>query len=90
MATHDELVSDTQVAKELGGVSKVCLWRWEQDPDLGFPKKIKINNRNYRRRSELEAFKQRRAEASEEELEAFKRSEEFQRFQESTRHKADR
>ncbi len=64
MATYDELVSDKQVAKEMGGVSTVTLWRWRRIKKLGFPQQVKINNRNYCKRSELEAFKQRMAEAS--------------------------
>lgn len=61
---YDELVADSQVAKELGNVSKVSLWRWTLDEKLDFPPPIKINGRNYRRRSDLEAFKQRLAETS--------------------------
>jgi predicted DNA-binding transcriptional regulator AlpA len=61
MQSYDQLVPDSQVAKELGGVSSVTMWRWTKDPKLGFPKQIKINNRNYRSRSDLEAFKQRMA-----------------------------
>jgi hypothetical protein len=58
-ATHDELVADPQVQRELGNISPMTLWRWDQRPDLGFPTKIKIGLRNYRSRRELEAFKAR-------------------------------
>src|SRR5262245_52413114 len=38
------------------GISRMSLWRWERDPALGFPKAIKIRNRNYRAESELDEF----------------------------------
>ncbi len=60
----DDLVPDPRVAQELGGVRLITLWRWSKNPKVGFPPAIKINGRNYRRRSDLEAFKQRMAEAS--------------------------
>jgi predicted DNA-binding transcriptional regulator AlpA len=61
---YEQLVPDSQAALELGGVSAVTMWRWTRDEKLGFPQPVKINNRNYRKRSELEAFKQRMAETS--------------------------
>lgn len=64
MQSYDQLVPDSQAARELGGVSAVTMWRWTKNEALGFPKQIKINGRNYRKRSELEAFKQRMAETS--------------------------
>ncbi len=64
MQSYDQLVPDSQAAMELGNVSAVTMWRRTKDPKLGFPPAIKINGRNYRRRSDLEAFKQRMAEAS--------------------------
>lgn len=36
--------------------SHVTLWRWYHDVDLGFPKPIQINGRNYWRLSDLEAW----------------------------------
>ncbi len=59
----DELVLDPRVAKELG-VGLITLWRWTKNSRLGFPPAIKINGRNYRRRSDLEAFKRRMCEIS--------------------------
>lgn len=56
---HEELVTDKQVAQELGGVRPITIWRWTKDSNLGFPPAVKINNRNYRRRSDIEAFKLR-------------------------------
>jgi hypothetical protein len=54
-----EFVPDPQVAKEFH-VSLMTLWRWDQTPakaDLGWPPKVQIGGRNYRHRSQLEAFK---------------------------------
>lgn len=53
----DDLVADTQVRKEFGGISSMSLWRWDRDPKLGFPKKYQIRKRNFRSRKEIEAFK---------------------------------
>jgi len=46
----DSLVADPQVAKELG-CTLMTLWRWDQDPNLDFPPRIKIRKRNFRSRS---------------------------------------
>jgi hypothetical protein len=54
----DELVPDTVVVKEFG-ITSMSLFRWEHDPTLGFPAKIKIRRRNYRSRRALEEFRQR-------------------------------
>jgi hypothetical protein len=37
--------------------------RWDTQPELGFPKAIRINNRKYRRLSELEDWERERATA---------------------------
>jgi hypothetical protein len=54
--TPDELVPDTQVLKEFG-IIPMTLWRWDQDPRVGFPPARKIGPRKYRSRRELEEFK---------------------------------
>ena len=36
--------------------SHVSLWRWTKDPNLGFPKPIKINRLNYFKLADLEAW----------------------------------
>ena len=54
----DTLVPDPEVWKEFG-VTSMTLYRWTNDPDLGFPPVIKIKKRNYRSRRLLEAFKRR-------------------------------
>jgi predicted DNA-binding transcriptional regulator AlpA len=55
----DPLVPDPDVAREFS-VSLKTIWEWTtKRPDLGFAQRISINGRNYRRRSEIEAFKDR-------------------------------
>jgi hypothetical protein len=56
---RDELVNPRQTRKELGGVSRMTILRWEKDAALGFPPAIRINNQKYRSRNQLDAFKQR-------------------------------
>ena len=53
---NDELVPDAQVRIELGGISIMTLHRRTQsDPD--FPAQVKVHNRNFRSRRQLEAYK---------------------------------
>ena len=52
----DGLVPDPTVLKEFG-IVPMTLWRWDQDPRVGFPPKIKIGPRNYRSRRLIEEFK---------------------------------
>jgi hypothetical protein len=58
---HDVLVPDSQVAVELGGVSRMTVFRWDRDSAmtaLGFPARVMLNGRGYRSRQQLEKFKQ--------------------------------
>ncbi len=55
----DQLVPDPIVATEFGGVALMTLYRWTNDPTLGFPPPIKIRNKNFRSRYALEEFKAR-------------------------------
>lgn len=54
----DELVPDPQVWREFD-ISSMTGWRWSSNSELGFPPPIKIRNRNYRSRRQLEEFKRR-------------------------------
>lgn len=45
------------------GISHVTLWRWANDPALGFPKPLKVNRLNYWRTADLEAWEASRMEA---------------------------
>jgi hypothetical protein len=59
MEAIDSLVPDPTVAKEFS-TTLMTLWRWDHDPAkaaLGWPPKVKIGARNYRHRSQIEAFK---------------------------------
>jgi hypothetical protein len=37
-------------------ISLMTLWRWDRDPELNFPKAIRIRGRKYRDEGELDAF----------------------------------
>lgn len=54
----DGLVPDPVVQREFG-VTAMTIWRWTNDPDLGFPPAMKIRKRNFRSRKLLDEFKQR-------------------------------
>jgi hypothetical protein len=59
MSDIDSLVPDPKVAEEFH-VTLMSLWRWDRDPTkiaLGWAPKVQIRKRNYRHRSQLEAFK---------------------------------
>ena len=55
---HDELVPDPVMRREFG-VTEMTISRWDADPKLGFPPKIKIRAHNFRSRKQLEEFKAR-------------------------------
>ncbi|MGX1348224.1 putative DNA-binding transcriptional regulator AlpA [Bradyrhizobium elkanii] len=57
--TPDQLVPDPVVAREFGGVSLMTLYRWTNDPKLGFPPPVKIRTKNFRSRRAIEDFKAR-------------------------------
>jgi hypothetical protein len=57
---EDQLLPDPKVAERYG-VSPRTLPRWDADAELGFPPRIKIRDRNYRRLSQLLAWERRRA-----------------------------
>jgi hypothetical protein len=59
MSTIDHLVPDPLIAAEFH-VTLMTIWRWDRDPAkaaLGWPPRIKISQRNYRHRSQVEQFK---------------------------------
>lgn len=41
------------------GITAMSLWRWDENPDLGFPRPHVISGRKYRKLSELIAFEAR-------------------------------
>lgn len=57
-------IPDTDVCKRYG-ITPMTLWRWDHDPDMGFPKPIRLGKRRkYRVLSELEAWERARAAKS--------------------------
>jgi predicted DNA-binding transcriptional regulator AlpA len=52
----DTLVPDAQVCRELGGISLMTLYR-RTNYEVNFPAQVKINGRNFRFRSQVEAYK---------------------------------
>jgi hypothetical protein len=52
------LVPDPQVWREFG-VTPMTGWRWTHDKALNFPQPIKIRNRCFRSRPQIEEFKER-------------------------------
>ena len=61
--TTRRYLPDPQVCKRYK-VTGMTLWRWDHDPELGFPKPIRINRRKYRDHAELEAWERERAAGS--------------------------
>jgi hypothetical protein len=58
------LIPDRIVWKERYRVSRMTGYRWDKDPDLNFPKPIRIRKRKYRDEDELDAFDAARRAAS--------------------------
>jgi hypothetical protein len=56
------LVPDPQVCKRYQ-VSAMTIWRWDRDPNLGFPKPIYIRGRKYRDERELDLFDEARRQS---------------------------
>jgi predicted DNA-binding transcriptional regulator AlpA len=51
----DRLLSQPQVQQRYG-VSQMAVWRWRNDPGLGFPQGIQISGRWYWHLSALQEF----------------------------------
>jgi len=54
-----KLLPDPKVCERYD-VTPMTIWRWDRDPDLNFPKPIRIRNRKYRDERELDDFDERR------------------------------
>ena len=54
------LIKAATVRELCGGVSDMSLWRWLNDPDLNFPKPIKIQSRRYWREADVAAWLEQR------------------------------
>ncbi len=62
-AAGDVLIPLPDVAKSELGRDPRTLRRWLKDESVGFPKPVRVNNRLYFSRRELEAWKQSRVRA---------------------------
>jgi hypothetical protein len=60
---NPKLIPDPQVARDLGRGLRT-LARWDNHPELGFPRAIRIRGRKYRNADELAAWLRGRALAS--------------------------
>lgn len=61
--TGNPLIPAPAIAAELG-VNIRTLDRWLRDPDLAFPKPVRIKTRNYFPRAEIDNWKNTRLRAS--------------------------
>ncbi len=59
-----ELLTAKNLRKQLGEISEITLWRWINNPDLSFPRPIKISGRRYFRSDEMDAWIEAQAEAA--------------------------
>lgn len=57
------LIKAATVRELCGGVSDMSLWRWLNDPDLNFPKPIRIQSRRYWREADVAAWLEQREAA---------------------------
>ncbi len=58
----DFLLTSSQVRGACGGVTAMCLWRWERSPRVRFPPpELRINGRRYWSRNAVRAFVAARA-----------------------------
>lgn len=55
MTSPEKLMTASEVMAKFS-VSKMSLWRWQQDEKVRFPKPIRIRNRNYYLESEIARF----------------------------------
>ena len=56
----DEFLTGPQVQRRYQR-SHVSIWRWRHDPDLNFPRPLRINRLLYWRLSDLEAWERNQA-----------------------------
>lgn len=60
-----KLVGASAVRERCGNISDMTLWRWVNDPALGFPAPIRIQRRRYWREADLTAWFERQAAKAE-------------------------
>jgi predicted DNA-binding transcriptional regulator AlpA len=54
-------LTSAQTKALVGNVSDMCIWRWQRDERVQFPRPIKINNRNYWRMGDLRSWQAARS-----------------------------
>jgi hypothetical protein len=57
------LITSRQLRARFGGISEMTVFRWERNPNLNFPKAVRINNRRYWRLADVEFWELARAAA---------------------------
>ena len=65
MADKEVYLTAPQVCQRYN-ISDMSLWRWLNNPALGFPQPLKINRRRYFREAELIEWERRQAAARQE------------------------
>lgn len=50
------VISAPEARRYVGGISEMSLWRWERDPDMGWPQPVRVNRRKYYKVAELDEF----------------------------------
>ena len=56
------LLQSNEVLRRCGNISRMTLWRWENDPEISFPKAKIIRSRRYWREDELQAWIEKRVQ----------------------------
>lgn len=51
-----KLITARRLRELLGGVSDMCIWRWQKDPAKAFPQPLYIGKRRYWRETEVRAW----------------------------------
>jgi len=46
------------------GISEMTMWRWEQNPELNFPKPMRVGRRKFYREDELTTWERERVKVS--------------------------
>jgi predicted DNA-binding transcriptional regulator AlpA len=57
----DDTYLTSRLVRSRYNCSDMSLWRWQRDPDLGFPEPLRINGRRLWKLADLEAWERRRA-----------------------------
>jgi hypothetical protein len=58
------LISDTDIRRDLGGLSRMAIWRWDRDSSMakiGWPPPELVNGRKHRNAEKYESFRGRLA-----------------------------